>query len=237
MKDLKKPSGIRVFVGIVVLMVAAVIATGLYVAGSPERVRDIRLDETRSNDLQQIASAVDSAYDRDGALPPTLDALKAACRQDCYVPSLVDPKTRAQYEYRATGATTYELCATFDDVTQKTDQYGNPRPAETVPAMPYGKPYPGYRDWTHGAGRQCFPLDTQDRMAAAACGLRNPCQAGQTCAQLPDKKGTFCVPAGKECLAAGCPQDKCVVSESYPVQVRCEDATATPPAPPDATRP
>jgi hypothetical protein len=235
MTDMKKITGIKIFVGVVVLMVAAVIGVGLYVAGSPERVRDLRLDETRSNDLQQIASAVDTAYDRDAALPATLDALKAACRQDCYLPSLIDPKTGAQYEYRTTGATTYELCATFDDVTQRLNQYGQPTREVSVPvAAPYGKPYPGYRDWTHGAGRQCFPLDTQDRMATAACGLRNPCQAGQTCAQLPDKKGTFCVPAGKECLAAGCPQDKCAVSESYPVQVRCADAPAPSTAPPQA---
>lgn len=233
MKDLKKPSGLKIFVGVVVLMVAAAVATGLYLAGSPERVRDLRLDETRANDIQQIANAVDNAYGRDAALPASLDDLKAHCTQDCYLPSVLDPKTRAPYEYAVTGTTTYGLCATFDDVTQKTDQYGNPtRPMETAPAAgPYGKPYPGDRGWSHPAGRFCYALDTQDRLGAVACGLRNPCQSGQTCAQLPDKKGTFCVPAGKECLAAGCPQDQCAISESYPVQVQCTTGGVPAPAP------
>lgn len=239
MPEMKKPSGVRIFVGVVVLMVAAVIAVGLFVAGSPERVRDLRLDETRANDLQQIANAVDNAYDRDAALPASLDYLKSHCVQDCYMPSIVDPKTRVPYEYAVTGPTTYQLCATFDDVTQQTDQYGNPtRPMASAPVVgPYGKPYPGYRDWTHAAGRYCYSLDTQDRLGTVACGLRNPCQAGQTCAQLPDKKGTFCVPAGKECLAAGCPQDKCVISESYPVQVSCPGGAAAPDAAPPVPPP
>lgn len=234
MQNAKKISGLQAFVVGVVALVGAVVVVGLFVAGSPAKERSRQLDEQRVNELQQIANAVDTTYDRTLTLPASLDEVKASAKDYYYVQSVVDPKTGAQYEYRVTGATTYELCATFDDVSQERDQYGRLTPAAppSVETPSYakapegesgGKPYPGYRDWTHGAGRHCFSVDVEDRLASQACGLRNPCQAGQTCAQLPDRKGTFCVPAGKECLAAGCAENKCVLLESYPVQVRCTE--------------
>ncbi|HTK04975.1 MAG TPA: hypothetical protein VL500_05290 [Candidatus Eisenbacteria bacterium] len=219
------------FTAAVVIMVAAVIAVGLYVAGSPSKERERRFDEQRVNELQQIANAVDSAYYRDNHLPASLEML-AANKQEFYVPSLVDPKTGVPYEYQITGDITYDLCATFDDVTQQTDQYGRMQPAPMQPTKPLGiMPSPGYRDWTHPEGHHCYHLTVENRLPNQACGLTNPCQAGQTCAQLPDNKGTYCVPAGKECLAAGCPEGRCVVMESYPAQVRCTTETAPPPAP------
>lgn len=233
MKNMQKPSGMKLFAGAVTLMVAAVVVTGLFVAGSPAKERNRQLDEQRVNELQQIANAIDTTYDRDARLPSSLDELKAGAKEFYYVSSIVDPKTGEHYEYIVTGDTTYDLCATFDDVTQQLDQFGRPTPAPAPVSKPMmaGEYYPGYRDWTHGAGRHCYSIDVQDRPANQACGLRNPCQAGQTCAQLPDRKGTFCVPAGKECLAAGCAEDKCVIMESYPVQVRCTDRPeAAPPA-------
>lgn len=227
MKNAQQPPTLKLFVGAVTVMVAAVIAVGLYVAGSPVKERNRQLDEQRTNELQQIAGAIDMAYDRDQRLPASLDELKGGSKEYYYVSSIVDPKSGAPYEYLVTGDTRYELCATFDDVTQERDQYGRLKPM-SEPLPPAAVPYPGYRDWTHGAGRHCFTVDVEDRPSNQACGLRNPCQAGQTCAQLPDRKGTFCVPAGKECLAAGCANDKCVILESYPVQVRCTDEAPTP---------
>ncbi|HTM67731.1 MAG TPA: hypothetical protein VL426_00375 [Candidatus Binatia bacterium] len=226
----QRRAGLKVFTAAVVAMVAAVIAVGLYVAGSPSKERERRFDEQRVNELQQIANAVDNAYYRDGHLPSSLEEL-AANKQDNYVPSIVDPATRAPYEYRTTDGDTYELCATFDDVTQQTDQYGRPQ-AAPVPTKPMiGGVAPGYRDWNHPAGRYCYELTVEPRMPTQACGLTNPCQAGQTCAQLPNKNGTFCVPAGKECLAAGCPDGQCVIMESYPAQVRCTTEKSPPPPP------
>lgn len=231
MKTAQKIPTLKLFVGAVTLMVTAVVVVGLYVAGSPAKERNRQLDEQRVNELQQIANAIDAAYDREARLPETLDELKAGAKEYYYVQSIVDPKTNEPYEYLVTGATTYDLCAVFDDVTQQRDQYGRLAPAPAARPMETGAVYPGYRDWTHGAGRHCYSIDVDDRPANQACGLRNPCQAGQTCAQLPDKKGTFCVPSGKECLAAGCAEDKCVIMESYPVQVRCTDRPEPPPAP------
>ena len=240
MKNTQQRSGLKIFVGAVILMVAAVISVGLYVAGSPGKERNRQLDEQRANELQQIAGAIDTLFDREARLPESLDSLKTGSKDFYYVSSIVDPKTGVPYEYRTLTDTTYELCATFDDATQELDQYGRAKP---VPAAPMTKPvmpgeyYPGFRDWTHGPGRVCYSLDVADRSASQVCGLTNPCQSGQTCAQLPNRKGTYCVPAGKECLAAGCAEDKCVIMESYPVQVRCTGQSApTPsPAPSDCT--
>lgn len=221
-------SGLRLFVGAVILMVTATVGVGLYLAGSPSKERGRRFDEQRVNELQQIATAVDSAYYRDGRLPTALEQLSAAPEYG-YVPSLVDPETGAPYEYRPTDGDTYELCATFETESQQTDQYGRPKPVPTRPMMEAAMPYPGYRDWTHGAGRHCFQLTVEPRMPNQVCSLTNPCEAGQTCATLPGTKGTVCVPTGKECLAAGCPDGQCTIAESYPVQVRCTPEKVPPP--------
>lgn len=68
---------------------------------------------------------------RPGGLPQSLNELKA---------DRTDPVTGAPYEYRPVGGTEYELCATFEA----------PQPPEPRPA-----PY-----WRHGAGRECFRLDS-----------------------------------------------------------------------------
>lgn len=224
----------RAFLATAVVMVAAAVGVGLWLAGSPSGERQRRFDEQRVNELSQIASAVDNSYQRNGRLPGTLEALAELGAYDFYVPSLADPEDGTPYEYRTTGTTTYELCATFAAESQAMDARGVPKPPVARPAM---MEYPGYRSWDHPAGRHCFSLDAEAVMAAPAtlCSITNPCQAGQTCAQLPNRKGTYCVPQGKECLAAGCPDDRCMLLESYPVQVRCAEEPPSAPAPePDA---
>ena len=215
-----RPSGISLFTGAVTLLVAGVVVVGLFVAGSPGKERDRRFDEQRVNELQQIANAVDASYDRTRRLPATLAELQTPGKNEYYVPSLLDPKTGVPYEYRVAGDTGYELCATFDQPTQETNQT-----TAAVPPRPVAYPaseWPYGRDWTHPAGRHCYSLDAEaGRLVQEACSLTNPCQAGQNCVTLPDRKGSYCVPAGKECLAAGCAPDACTIAESYPAQVRC----------------
>jgi hypothetical protein len=214
---MKPLSGMRVFVGAVIGLVAVVIVVGLYLAGSPGKERDRRFDEQRSNELQQIAYAVDSFYDRNGALPGTLAELQVGPgKQDYFVPSLNDPRSGEPYGYvPEPGTDRYQLCATFDLPSQ--DPSADPRVAR--PMMP--EPYPPlFRSWEHPAGSHCFSLVVEPRQPVVACGLTMPCQAGQTCASLPGRSGTVCVPQGRECEAAGCP-GQCTIAESYPVQVRC----------------
>lgn len=155
-------SGLKIFVSIVVIAVVAVVAVGLYLAGSPARERDRRFDEQRLNALQQVSSAVQYYFDRQTSLPKTLDELKG--KPDYYIPALLDPKTGTSYEYTILSATTYELCATFDLPSAQSDPH-TPKPAYGV--------YRGGSDadfWNHAEGRVCFSFDLS-KSSAGNCAL------------------------------------------------------------------
>jgi hypothetical protein len=124
--------------------VVAAIVGGLVLVGSPSAERRRRLDEVRVNDLTQLKYAVDLYWNREGTLPPSVDAL--ATMPDARFRSTMDPSTSEPYAYRAIDATRYELCATF----------------ETEDAA--GRPF-GDRFWAHGAGRKCFEVDAQKQLA------------------------------------------------------------------------
>ena len=219
-------TGLRAFAAVVIVMVAATVGAGLYLSGSPGAERGRQFDAQRLNALQQIASAVDNYYGRNESLPPDLKTLVAPQGQEGYlVGSLNDPQTQAMYEYQAVDKSHYEICAVFDLPSEKTDpnQAGRTQPVAVGPVGAKGMVGSVVRSWEHAAGRACFQLNATDRIGSVTCSLTSPCQAGQTCAQLPANKGTFCVPQGLECEAAGCP-GKCRLLESYPVQVVCEAA-------------
>ncbi len=208
-----KVAGFNFFVGVVVAMVVAAVAVGLYLAGSPNTERGRRFDTERVNALAGIAAAVDSYYGEKGALPPTTEALTT---ENIHLGPFVDPKTGEPYEYQVTGVSTYELCAVFEYDSQamsKSRAESTPVPVDYYRGAPSST-------WDHGTGRSCFPLDAEARLARPSCSLRNPCVAGQTCALLPNVPRAVCVPEGRECLAAGCP-NACTLLESYPVEVRC----------------
>lgn len=129
-----------VFAFAATLAVAAGITLGLMKLGGRARQRDISADQRRSQDLQNIATAIDSRY-RFGErkLPPDLAALRSYDARF----SLRDPVTNSPYEYRPTGDTQYELCAIFAlDST-----------AETSFQPQFG------RFNSHSAGKQCFSND------------------------------------------------------------------------------
>jgi hypothetical protein len=126
------------FASAATLAVAAGITLGLWKLGGRGRQRDISADLRRSQDLQNIATAIDSWY-RFGEkkLPPDLAALRPYNSRL----SLTDPVTNAPYEYRPTGGTQYELCAIFS-LDNTAEQSIQPQ---------FGRFY------SHPAGKQCFP--------------------------------------------------------------------------------
>lgn len=138
--------GFRIFQGVVVTTVVAVIILGLTMVGTPGQERARQYDEQRVNELQNMANAVDAYFGRMKKLPETLSVLQN--QREYYLPTIIDPRTGQSYEYRVTGVEAFELCATFETAISETD----PRPAK-----PYVEPYPG-RFWQHGVGRVCFPL-------------------------------------------------------------------------------
>lgn len=201
--------GARPFVTLVVIMVAAVIGYGLWLAGSPAAERSKLIDTQRVNNLQNIASSIDGYYATRGKVPASIEELKSADNGKFVVEHDIDPVSQEPYAYAMKSDGSYELCAVFDAASEEVKLGASSYPY-------YGK------EWEHGSGRHCFTIDATLRQPRSACSLTTPCAAGQSCVTLGDGQGPVCVPAGKECLAAGCTKG-CMVAESYPAQVRCTE--------------
>jgi len=127
----------RIFVIASTLLVVSVVMVGIYLSGSPRQARIRSLDRQRVEALTQLSEAI-TAYRYDhNALPPSLD--EAARTEPGIGPAnLVDPESGAPYEYRTTGADTYELCARFEGPAAADDDVR----------------------WRHGVGRRCFEFTT-----------------------------------------------------------------------------
>ena len=119
--------------GIVVLAVALAVV----VLDSPAQARGRRLDEQRTRDLDRIADLTDDYWTREQRLPPDLETLSRELRVSRFP---ADPVSRAAYGYRATGASSYELCASFA--------------TESDPDAPPDV-------WRHPAGDHCFALEAE----------------------------------------------------------------------------
>jgi hypothetical protein len=133
----------RVTWGIGVLAVVT-IAAGFLILGTPQHARLVRFDQQRISDLQQIQSQVVSYWQAKQKLPQLLADMNDALS---YNVMPTDPGG-GQYEYRATGSTSFELCATFSAAGQS---YGptTPYPRAILPT--------GVNDnWQHDAGHTCF---------------------------------------------------------------------------------
>jgi hypothetical protein len=119
--------------------VAAAVAVGLVIAGSPAEQRRLRLDEQRVAELQQLAGRAEYRWESDGRLPDTADELV----DGQFLTRLpTDPTTGRPYEYRITGPRQFEVCATFERASRP-DLAGD--------------------FWFHEAGQRCFAFDLTGR--------------------------------------------------------------------------
>jgi len=133
----QKTKAVWVFEIIAIVLVLGSIVAGFGVLGSPGMQRDLRLDNERVRDLQQIQMRVVDYWQRKQELPATLDGLEEALLS--YTNS-TDPETEKPYEYTPLAEKTFELCATF---------------AQESKAKEYPRMYGG-ETWQHDAGRVCF---------------------------------------------------------------------------------
>jgi hypothetical protein len=121
-----------------VAAVAAAVAAGLLLTGSPAEQRLRRLDEQRVAELGQLASAAERRFDREQRLPAAADELVDG-QLMTRLPT--DPATGQPYEYRLTGPRQFEVCATFD------------RPSRPELAGDF---------WFHEAGHRCFSFSVTE---------------------------------------------------------------------------
>jgi hypothetical protein len=115
------------------------IAYGFILIGSPAHQRDLRFDDRRISDLQNIQSQTITYWQQKETLPSKLSDLTD--NVSGFTPP-TDPDTHASYEYSVKGPLAFELCATFG-----TKSISNGAPGQT----------PAFGDnWTHDPGRVCF---------------------------------------------------------------------------------
>lgn len=127
-------------VAVLVAVVAAAIAAGLYVLGSPAEQRLKRMDEVRTQELIATSHALDAFWRRNQQLPASLDELLQD-RDASAILAGID--VQSTQEYKPRGPATYELCANFNRVSSASSQP------------------PGGVFWSHGEGRQCFVLEVE----------------------------------------------------------------------------
>ena len=132
------------FGGASALAVVVALVLGLAAVGSPGKARDRGLDVARVGHLRDIVRGVDVYWERNGALPGSLEGLSA--ERDINIPAITDPESGEPYAFRATAEKAYELCATFN-LEAPTDQ-------ASLRSYPYRE-----RFWRHPAGRHCFDLE------------------------------------------------------------------------------
>ncbi len=143
--NMRTPLAIRILRWSFCITVIAAIFGGLFIAGSPAKRRREALDEQRITNLQSISYAVDAYYQTaQKTLPPDLATLVR--NQPHLTTQVTDPKTGASYTYRVRSGTDpiYELCATFETETDR---------SQNAP-----RPYGDLIDWTHPIGEKCFEL-------------------------------------------------------------------------------
>ena len=136
----------RTFSSLAALLVIAGIVWSFMVMGSPTTQRDLRFDQQRLYDLQNIQQMVVNQWQSAGKLPVALVELEDSI-SGWKVP--LDPDTKTAYEYQKKGTLAFELCATFT----LSSSVANSQNKMTVP-YPVGGGV--NENWDHTTGRVCF---------------------------------------------------------------------------------
>jgi hypothetical protein len=140
------------------IIVLAAVVGGFMTVGSPYKQRALRLDNQRINELQSIQWQVVSYWQQKEKLPATLTDLYDPI-SGAVIPK--DPETKKEYEYRTTGANSFELCATFsakiDDPSGRGASYGGYGRGGMTTSIAYPDYGGGINEnWKHDVGRTCF---------------------------------------------------------------------------------
>jgi uncharacterized protein (UPF0333 family) len=143
----RKP-GLSTTLGIVVsvLVVAAVISS-FFVIGSPETARNMKYDDQKVADLQNIQQQLVNFWQYKQTLPESLEGLKDPISG--FVPPL-DTQTGVSYRYERLNSSTFRLCASFNGPSRDIVN------TESTPMRPLPAIDPSNENWVHGEGEVCF---------------------------------------------------------------------------------
>ncbi len=128
-----------------IVIVLASIISGFLIVGSPTRQRALRFDSLRVAALSEIQNYIVNYWQVKRELPRTLSVLN-----DPLIPVFipVDPETQLDYEYSVKSDKTFELCATFSEVSDSVNNATTPvfyDPSDKIA-----------QNWKHEAGKTCF---------------------------------------------------------------------------------
>jgi Domain of unknown function (DUF5671) len=140
-EPLAREKPIAIAAGAAVLIIVIV---GIFTAGSPARARSAAFDDQKVNNLRVVQIHIVTYWTSKGRLPNSLDDLVDSIAG--FTPP-VDPQSRQPYVYRVTGPRTFELCATFNLPSER---------SETSPPVMVGLYPMSATNWTHGSGLVCF---------------------------------------------------------------------------------
>ena len=147
LKHEKLVTSTKCFVWIVIVAVIGTIVAGFFIIGSPKTERLRRFDLDRVSRLQGIQYQIINYWRSKEYLPAVLTDLNDKI-SGFEVP--VDPETNQTFEYTIKSADTFELCATFNLVSEEELN------KQIAPEMYQAGLKTGSESWTHGAGRTCF---------------------------------------------------------------------------------
>lgn len=124
-------------------VVIATVVAAMLLMGSPESQRESRLDRKREQDMERIATAINTRARAGKPLPASLEILSS---EPGLRLAVSDPQTGVSYAYTITGSDRYRLCAVFTTDTGDKSRQGWVD-----------------QDWLHGAGRHCFERKVDPR--------------------------------------------------------------------------
>ena len=129
------------------IFVVITILVSLYIVGSTQHARQIRFDEQRISNLQEIQNNISWYYDQNDTIPEQLTELTTTYPEGIV---LTDPETGKPYEYMKTGETTYQLSTTFNQ-TQTSSYINRPVPIKIAAGD----------SWYYTVGRNCFDREVK----------------------------------------------------------------------------
>lgn len=133
-------------------LILATVVAGFLIIGSPSQIRMYRLDDRKVSDLSNLQSQIVDYWRQKERLPQTFDVLRDSIGGS-YIP--VDPQTGEPYEYRTTGALSFELCANFN-MESREDVNGRPSSPRMITAVEKPGMIEVSDNWKHAAGRHCY---------------------------------------------------------------------------------
>jgi hypothetical protein len=141
------------------LIVLFSIVYAFSVMGSPKTQRNLRFDQKRVQDLQNLQYQVINFWQQKESLPKNLDELKNPISA-VVIPLDPDFEKGLMYEYKKIENKKFELCATFSLASPKgwiSDNYNDNLPIKSSPASPKITPFePKNESWKYDIGKTCF---------------------------------------------------------------------------------